>query len=67
MKIENVKGYVVSETLIFIPFKAPVTTTQAPKTTEPSLKNLLGEVKPTQSPTTAQNLNNMLGFPRVDA
>ena len=67
MKIENVKGYVVSETIIFIPFKAPVTTTQAPKTTEPSLKNLLGEVKPTQSPTTAQNLNNMLGFPRVDA
>ncbi|XP_068704874.1 uncharacterized protein [Montipora foliosa] len=47
--------------------EAPVTTTQAPKTTEPSLKNLLGEVKSTQSPTTAQNLNNMLGFPRVDA
>lgn len=46
---------------------AQVKTTQAPKTTEPSLEDLLGEVKPTQSPTTAQSLNNMLGVPRVDA
>ncbi|XP_015756852.1 PREDICTED: uncharacterized protein LOC107336293, partial [Acropora digitifera] len=46
---------------------AQVTTTQAPTTSEPSLKDLLGEVKPTQLPTTSQSLDRMLGIPRDEA
>ncbi|XP_078381846.1 uncharacterized protein LOC144664603 isoform X2 [Oculina patagonica] len=41
--------------------------TVSTKTTEPSLEDLLGEVKPTQSPTTVPPLNNMLGFPRMSS
>lgn len=47
-------------------FKVQAKTTQTPKTKEPSLEDLLGQVKPTQSPTTAPALNNMLGIPRVE-
>ena len=53
--------------MLFISFKAQVTTTQAPTTNEPSLKDLLGEVKPTQLPTTSQSLDRMLGIPRDEA
>ena len=53
--------------MLLISFKAQVTTRQAPTTSEPSLKDLLGEVKPTQPPTTSQSLYNMLGIPRDEA
>lgn len=49
--------------LVFAFSKAQSKATAKP--TEPSLEDLLGEVKPTQSPTTVPSLNTMLGFPRM--
>lgn len=55
-------------TYIYIYFRLILAkTTEEPKTTEPSLEDLLGEVKPTQSPTTTPPLNYMLGVPRVES
>ena len=62
----NVKEPLATNEFVSFPSLARTTPTQTFKTTEPSLEDLLGDVKPTQSATTMSPLNNMLGFPRME-